>query len=101
MANVAPRVCVEIFNLYNAGKHAEALKYASVVSRAEWSLGRGGILGTKWAVTYANGYPEKSALARKPLPLCPETAKAYVRSECEGVLALEKELAKAAGVNGV
>jgi hypothetical protein len=47
MANVTPRVIAKAYELYEAGQHAEAVELAGLVSRSEWALGKGGILGTK------------------------------------------------------
>lgn len=47
MSNVAPRACAKAYELHLAGKHDEALKLAGKISRAEWAMGKGGILGTK------------------------------------------------------
>lgn len=51
MANVAPRVCLRAFELYQAGRAEEAMKYASAISTGEWAMGKGGILGTKVSST--------------------------------------------------
>jgi 4-hydroxy-2-oxoglutarate aldolase len=47
MANVAPRACAKAFQLFQAGKTTEALEIAGEVSKAEWGMGKGGIMGTK------------------------------------------------------
>ena len=47
MANVAPRVCAKAYELHMAGKSSEALKFGGLISRAEWAMGKGAILGTK------------------------------------------------------
>jgi 4-hydroxy-2-oxoglutarate aldolase len=47
MGNVAPRVCCKAFELAVGGDLAEARRYAGVISEAEVSLGKGGVVGTK------------------------------------------------------
>lgn len=47
MANITPRVLVKIYGLFQAGEREQALELAGVVSRSEWAIGKGGILGTK------------------------------------------------------
>jgi dihydrodipicolinate synthase/N-acetylneuraminate lyase len=47
MANVAPRACVKAMDLWQAGKQDEALALAKVISKAEWSLLKGWVTGTK------------------------------------------------------
>ncbi|WVQ85340.1 hypothetical protein IAT38_007505 [Cryptococcus sp. DSM 104549] len=92
MANAAPRVCAKAFELARAGRHEEALKYAGAISTAEWGMGRGAILGTKYMTVFANGYPADAAIARKPLALCPESTKVHCREVAEEILALERSL---------
>jgi uncharacterized membrane protein (Fun14 family) len=53
MANVAPRACAKAFELFQAGKTIEALEIAGEVSKAEWGMGKGGIMGTKVGYTVA------------------------------------------------
>ncbi|OXG52197.1 dihydrodipicolinate synthetase family protein [Cryptococcus neoformans] len=92
MANVAPRVCVKAFELARAGRYEEALQYARVISTAEWGMGKGAILGTKYMTAWANDYAPTAALARKPLPLCPESTKQHVRAVGTEIVALERSL---------
>lgn len=47
MANITPRVLVKVYDLFQAGEREQALELAGVVSRSEWAIGKGGILGTK------------------------------------------------------
>jgi 4-hydroxy-2-oxoglutarate aldolase len=47
IANLAPRVCLKVFELASAGRSDEARDLALEISRAEWALSRGNILGTK------------------------------------------------------
>ncbi|WVQ71040.1 hypothetical protein IAR50_000565 [Cryptococcus sp. DSM 104548] len=92
MANVAPRVCAKAFELAQAGKHEEALELAGAISTAEWGMGKGAILGTKYMITWGNGYKSYTAIARKPLPLVPDATKGHVHSVGEEVVALERQL---------
>ncbi|WRT63967.1 uncharacterized protein IL334_000894 [Kwoniella shivajii] len=94
MANVAPRVCARAFELGVQGKIEEALKYAGAISQAEWGMGKGAILGTKYMTCWANSYPSNAALARKPLALCTEAVKDHCRSVAEEIVALERQLEK-------
>ena len=47
MGNIAPRVCCKALELGMRRDLAEARRYAGVISDAEVSLGRGGVIGTK------------------------------------------------------
>jgi dihydrodipicolinate synthase/N-acetylneuraminate lyase len=53
MGNVAPRVCCKAFELATKGDVAAAEEFAGEISRAEWALGKGGVVGTK--VSFAMG----------------------------------------------
>ncbi|WWD09203.1 hypothetical protein V865_007325 [Kwoniella europaea PYCC6329] len=94
MANVAPRVCAKAFELAKEGRQEEALKYAGAISQAEWGMGKGAILGTKFMTSWANSYPSDSILARKPLALCPESTKEHCRAVGAEIVAMERQLEK-------
>jgi 4-hydroxy-2-oxoglutarate aldolase len=65
MANIAPKACVKLVELFEAGKYAEARKLQAVVARGDWAAIQGGIIGTKSALMSHFGY---GGYARKPLP---------------------------------
>lgn len=46
-ANIAPRVCIKVFELASTGQAEKASSLAMEISRGEWALGKGNILGTK------------------------------------------------------
>ncbi|KAF2447367.1 aldolase [Karstenula rhodostoma CBS 690.94] len=93
-ANVAPRVCIKVFGLASTGRIEEAKTLALEISRAEWALGKGNILGTKYATVYANGYPGTAALCRRPLPVVSDATRQHVEQECSDIIALERQLEK-------
>lgn len=68
MANLYPKTCMEIFNLYVAGKTSEAEELQVKLASVEWGFGKGGINGTKWVVGKFLGYPEDSTWCRRPYP---------------------------------
>ena len=47
MANVTPRTVAKVYEMGSTGRVAEALELAGMISRAEYSLGKGGLLGGK------------------------------------------------------
>ncbi|GAA6063142.1 hypothetical protein JCM10212_001190 [Sporobolomyces blumeae] len=61
-ANVAPRACLELYNLTqsgisgNAADLASAARLQTVVSNADWALQKVGISGTKYALEQVKGY---------------------------------------------
>jgi dihydrodipicolinate synthase/N-acetylneuraminate lyase len=97
MGNVCPRACVKAMQLFQQGKVAEATKLAGEISRAEWALGKGGITGVKYSVTYHNSLPESSSLGRKPLPPCSDTIKGWIENEIASLVAIERQLEQEAG----
>jgi len=65
MANIAPKTCVKLVQLFEAGQYAEARKLQAVVARGDWAAIQGGIIGTKAGLVAHFGY---GGYARKPLP---------------------------------
>ncbi|KAF2132514.1 aldolase [Dothidotthia symphoricarpi CBS 119687] len=65
MANIAPKVCVKIVELFEAGQLKEARKMQAIVARGDWAAIQGGIIGTKAGLMAHFGY---GGYARKPLP---------------------------------
>lgn len=65
MANIAPKCCVRLTELFESGKLAEARKLQAVVARGDWAAIQGGIIGTKAGLMSHFGY---GGYARKPLP---------------------------------
>ncbi|KAF6824254.1 4-hydroxy-2-oxoglutarate aldolase, mitochondrial 5 [Colletotrichum plurivorum] len=68
VANLYPKYCIEIFDLYNAGKLQEASAAQLKLAQMEWAFGKGGINGTKWVVAKSLGYPLASCHCRRPYP---------------------------------
>lgn len=65
MANIAPKTCVKLVELFKSGKLAEAQKLQAIVARGDWAAIQGGIIGTKAGLVAHFGY---GGYARKPLP---------------------------------
>ncbi|PNS20104.1 L-threo-3-deoxy-hexylosonate aldolase [Sphaceloma murrayae] len=78
-ANVWPRMCVRVWELWRDGKWEEAIKLNEVLAKADWILTRTAIPGTKAAIEIAYGY---GGVPRRPLrPLSAEK-----RKELEGLV---------------
>jgi 4-hydroxy-2-oxoglutarate aldolase len=89
LGNVTPKACVQVIELYAAGKLAEAKKLQAVVARGDWAAISGGIVGTKSALNTYYGY---GGIARKPLPRpTAQEVKKYA-SDFKEVVELEKFL---------
>ncbi|KAK7183537.1 hypothetical protein DPSP01_008464 [Paraphaeosphaeria sporulosa] len=65
MANIAPKACVRLVELFEAGKYTEARRLQAIVARGDWAAIQGGIIGTKAGMMAHFGY---GGYARKPLP---------------------------------
>ncbi|EEH46926.1 uncharacterized protein PADG_03024 [Paracoccidioides brasiliensis Pb18] len=65
LANIAPKACVKIIELYKAGKFVEAQNLQAVVARGDWAAIQGGVVGTKSGLLSHFGY---GGYGRKPLP---------------------------------
>lgn len=63
-ANVIPRLCVHIFNLWSKGRLSEAVEAQGLLSQADWVLTKTAIPGTKSALQSYYGY---GGYARRPL----------------------------------
>jgi len=68
VANLYPKVCMQIFDLYQSGKLNEAAELQIELAKMEWGFGKGGINGTKWIVAKSRGYPLESCHCRRPYP---------------------------------
>jgi 4-hydroxy-2-oxoglutarate aldolase len=101
MANACPRACLKAYELVKAGKQSEALKLGGLIARAEWSLGKGGLLGTKYSATKFTGLPDSAALGRKPLPVISDATKAHVEAEVGPLAEVEQALASEGFVGSI
>lgn len=75
VGNLYPRACLEVYNLYLAGKMQEAQKLQATLAVSELGFGEGGINGTKWVVSELLGYAEASRDCRRPYPTFPSKEK--------------------------
>jgi L-threo-3-deoxy-hexylosonate aldolase len=55
-ANVMPKTCVKVWNLYVEGKQEEAFELQKVLSKGDWVLTKAAIAGTKQALQRYFGY---------------------------------------------
>ncbi|KAG5927952.1 L-threo-3-deoxy-hexylosonate aldolase [Claviceps africana] len=63
-ANLMPKVCVRVWDLYAEGKKDEAAALQKILSRADWHLTKTAIAGTKLAIEAHHGY---GGYPRRPL----------------------------------
>jgi 4-hydroxy-2-oxoglutarate aldolase len=88
-ANIAPKACVRLVELFEEGNLKEARKLQAVIARGDWSAIQGGIIGTKSALQSHFGY---GGFARKPLPRPDKEETARWRDAFDEVVKLERTL---------
>lgn len=89
LANIAPKACVRLIQLYEAGDLKAAQELQAVVARGDWAAIRGGVVGTKSALMSFFGY---GGYARKPLPRPGKEENLKWRQGFEELVAAEKAL---------
>lgn len=91
LANIAPRACVKVFDLFKEGKIEEARKAQHALSLAGGIELGGGIPGMRYGVIHYYGYGGSS---RKPLPDANDALKAKVVEWLEPIMGNEEGLVK-------
>lgn len=93
LANLIPRSCVRVMDLYRAGQVEEAQRVQAVVARADWLAIKGGFVAVKTALQSYRGY---GALPRRPcVPSSAEEA-ATLKAAFQESMDLERTLEKTA-----
>lgn len=88
-ANVMPKVCARVWNLYAEGKTDEAMKLQRVLSRGDYVLTKTAIAGTKSAIQSYFGY---GGYPRRPLRRLDEEKVKAIEEGIREVMAVEKSL---------
>lgn len=88
-ANVIPRTCVKVWNLWAEGKVDEALKLQRVLSKGDWVLTKAAIPGTKSAIQSYYGY---GGYPRRPLKRLDQEQVDAVKEGIREVMEIEKSL---------
>ncbi|KAK4237201.1 hypothetical protein C8A03DRAFT_44926 [Achaetomium macrosporum] len=100
-ANLAPRACVRIGELFEEGRLKEARELQHEVAKADWLAIRYGFVGVKAAMPIFHGTAEEScAVPRLPFTRLEEDGQAVreIREGMAGALEIERKLeAEAAG----
>ncbi|KAK4116582.1 aldolase [Canariomyces notabilis] len=95
-ANLAPRACVRICELFEQGRLQEARELQLEVARADWLAIRYGFVGVKAAMPFFHGQGEVSCVEpRLPFKRLEEDDEAVreIQRGMAGVLAIEERLA--------
>jgi L-threo-3-deoxy-hexylosonate aldolase len=88
-ANVMPKVCVRVWQLYAEGKTDEAVAMQKVLARGDWVLTKAAIAGTKSAIQSYFGY---GGHPRRPLKRLEKARVAGIEEGVREVMELEKSL---------
>ncbi|SPQ18508.1 78e4a651-753f-45e8-ad04-eba5cc2da1cd [Thermothielavioides terrestris] len=102
LANLAPRACVRIGELFEQGRLAEARALQHEVAKADWLAIRYGFVGVKAAMPIFHGPGEDScAVPRLPFTRLEEDSQAVkeIRQGMAGALAIEARLSAEAASN--
>ncbi|KAL3471414.1 putative KHG-aldolase [Aspergillus californicus] len=94
LANICPRACVKVMELYNEGKVAEAREVQAIVARADWVAIKGGFIAVKGALNAFYGY---GGLPRKPCRGVEGEKLAQLEADFNEGVQLERELEKLSG----
>lgn len=88
-ANVMPKTCVKVWDLYAEGQKEEAFAMQKVLSKGDWVLTKAAIAGTKSAIQSYYGY---GGHPRRPLKRLDEVKVNAIKDGIEEVMKLEKSL---------
>lgn len=88
-ANVAPKSCVKLVELFENGNLKEARRLQAIIARGDWAAIQGGVLGTKSALQSHFGY---GGYMRKPMPRPNKEEAKKWRDAFEEVVKLERSL---------
>jgi 4-hydroxy-2-oxoglutarate aldolase len=89
LSNIAPRACVEIYRLFNAGRFDLARKMQAIVARGDWVCIKGGVVATKAGLM---AYFKYGGYGRKPLPRPEEAKEKEIKDELAELMLLEEFL---------
>ncbi|KAK4548672.1 L-threo-3-deoxy-hexylosonate aldolase [Oleoguttula mirabilis] len=88
-ANVMPKLCVKVWNLWVNGEYEEAIKLQKVLSTGDWVLTKSAIAGTKAAIELEFGY---GGYPRRPLQRVSEEQSQQIKDGISEAMKLEHSL---------
>jgi L-threo-3-deoxy-hexylosonate aldolase len=88
-ANVMPKVCTRVWNLYAEGKEADAIALQKTLSKGDWVLTKAAIAGTKQAIQSYYGY---GGFPRRPLKRLDKARVSSIEDGVREVMDVEKSL---------
>ncbi|KFA77829.1 hypothetical protein S40288_00451 [Stachybotrys chartarum IBT 40288] len=90
-ANVMPKVCARVWNLYSEGKRDEAEALQKILSRGDWPLTKAAIAGTKAAIQSYYGY---GGYPRRPLKRLEKARISAIEEGTKEVMEVEMSLGR-------
>ncbi|TKA77010.1 L-threo-3-deoxy-hexylosonate aldolase [Friedmanniomyces simplex] len=88
-ANVLPKLCVKVWNLWQEGKYDEAIEMQKMLSKGDWVLTKSAIAGTKAAIEMEYGY---GGFPRRPLQRLSEEQRKQVQDGIAQAMKVERSL---------
>lgn len=88
-ANVMPKTCVKVWNLYKEGNMKEAFELQKVLSKGDWILTKAAIAGTKSAIESYYGYGGKP---RRPLKSLDDVKVNTIKDSIAEIMKIEMSL---------
>ncbi|KAH0498064.1 hypothetical protein TgHK011_005343 [Trichoderma gracile] len=88
-ANVMPKLCVKVWDLYSQGHRDEAEKLQKALSRGDWPLTKAAIAGTKSAIQTYYGY---GGYPRRPLKRLEQARVSAIEEGIREAMEIEKTL---------
>jgi dihydrodipicolinate synthase/N-acetylneuraminate lyase len=89
LANITPKACVKLFDLWRNGKFQEASSLQAAVARGDWLVTKSGIVGMKSLLQHFFGY---GGFARKPLPRLSKQEEIVLREKFQELINIESRL---------
>ena len=88
-ANVLPKLCVKVWNLWASGEYEKAMELQKVLSKGDWVLTKSAIAGTKAAIEMEFGY---GGFPRKPLQRLSEEEREKIKDGISEAMKIEHSL---------
>lgn len=89
LANLAPKSCVRVVDLYRKGEVAQAQKLQAIVARGDWVAIKGGFVAVKSGLQLYEGY---SAVPRRPCVAPDKAGVSALSEQFREIMELERSL---------
>ena len=88
-ANVMPKLCVKVWNLWALGNYEKAMELQKVLSKGDWVLTKAAVAGTKAAIELEFGY---GGYPRRPLQRLSEEERKKIKGGIADAMKIEHTL---------